>query len=647
MKTRTIILVALVAALAVGAFALRDTLFGSDDGVAIKGVPVRRGPLEISVLETGNLKAAKSISLRSEIEGRSTILYLIDEGELVQEGTLLCELDTTSMVDERINQEINVRNAESARIKSEKALEIQKSQNESDLASAERQLEFARLDLEKYVGVMGTEDGGVATGPADEPAKGPSADQDEASELAELTALGERGQEINDRENEVLVADEELKRAQDKLKWSEELFVDGFLTRTELEADRLAEKRAVIRLEQTKRALELFLAYDDPRQVKSLEADVVEAERELERVKLQNDARLVDYEADLESKIRKYELEVEKFKKLEDQLGKAKIYAPVAGMVVYAKEQGNRWSGGEPVAEGKEVRERQEIITIPSAGDMLVEASVHESVLEQVRVGQNVKITVDALPEREFNGIVKFKAVLPDQNSFWANPDLRVYRTEISVTDADPAMRPGMTCAIRVLVENVADCIYIPLQARFFRGEQAVVFVRDEGGIELRDVELGVYNESWIQVKSGLEEGEIVLMSAPPGFDLSDAPPPPKSLEPDGPPGTAEGGPDRSTPGAGSQGFGQGGASEGAGPGAGAFRGPSGGTPPEGFDPSRMRPGGRRGGRGPGGDGAGAPSSGAPGASDGGSGAAPSDAGARVDGAAGAAPSGESAETPK
>jgi HlyD family secretion protein len=465
-------------------------MFASKDpSAAIKGVAVRRGPLDITVLETGNLKAAKSVSLRSEIEGNSTVLYLIEEGETVEAGTLLVELDTTELVKERLAQEISVRNAESGKVKAEQSLEIQKSQNLSDIAAAERQKEFAAKDLEKYVN-------------------------------------GDWPQQLKQAGDDILLAEEELKRAEDRLTWSQKLFEDDFLTRTELEADQLAAQRARIRVEQAVRARELLEDYDYPRQVRTLEADVEEAARELDRVNLQAKARLVDYEADLDSQTRKLELEVEKLNKIETQIGKSKIVAPIAGMVVYAKQNSNRWSGGEPIAEGQQVRERQELITIPSADGMIVEASVHESVLEQVQVGQIVRITVEALPEREFTGRVRFKAVLPDTNSWWANPDLRVYRTEVEILNPDPGMRPGMTCAVRVEVAKLENVLHVPVQARFFQGEQAVVFVRDGETISLRNVELGLYNEAWIEIKSGVEEGEIVLMSAPPGYDLSDAPPP-------------------------------------------------------------------------------------------------------------------------
>ena len=74
------------------------------DPEVMRGALVQRGPLRISVTERGNLKAADSVSLKSEIEGQSTILKLIPEGTVVEQGALLCELDATQQIDQRVRQ---------------------------------------------------------------------------------------------------------------------------------------------------------------------------------------------------------------------------------------------------------------------------------------------------------------------------------------------------------------------------------------------------------------------------------------------------------------------------------------------------------------------------------------------------------------
>ena len=70
---------------------------------------VAEGPLTISVSEAGTIKPREQLIIKSEIEGRTTILYLIPEGTRVTEGDLLVELDASSLEDAKIDQEIAVR----------------------------------------------------------------------------------------------------------------------------------------------------------------------------------------------------------------------------------------------------------------------------------------------------------------------------------------------------------------------------------------------------------------------------------------------------------------------------------------------------------------------------------------------------------
>lgn len=479
---------ALVGGLAWFAIA-RSGLMSPEEGEELGGAPVQRGALRISVIERGNLKAADAVVLKSEIEGNTTILYLIPEGTQVKEGDLVCELDATQQIDRRVAQEITMRNAEAAFVKAKQNYEIQKSQNDSDIKRAEQALNFAELDLTKFR---------------------------EGDKAAKEAGASEK----------IKLAEEEGTRANDKLDWSQKLYEKGFLTTTELEADKLSRSRAQIQLEQARRERDLLVRFQLPRDESELVAKLEEARRELDRVKLQAAARLVDFDADMRTREAQFNLEKEKHLKLETQIAKAKILAPRAGMIVYAQQDsGGRMGGSQPIQEGTSVRERQDIITIPSATGMVAQVSLHESVLKQVSVGQGCFIKVDAIGSREFTGRVSFVAVLPDQNSWWANPNSRLYRTEVQILDGHPDMRPGMSCSIEILVEDIADATYVPVQAVFRSGGENIAFVTKAGGkFDERKVTVGRYNASWVEVLEGLAVGDSVLLSAPTGFTPAPAP---------------------------------------------------------------------------------------------------------------------------
>jgi HlyD family secretion protein len=490
-------------------------LFSSDDTVELQGAVVRRGPLEITVTERGNLTSENSVSVKSEVEGYSTILYLIGEGTLVEPGDLIAELDTSDHVDQRVAQEISVESSSAAATKAREALEIQRIENESDIAKAQQDVEFAHLELEKYIGL---EFDGLEQLQLGEVLEFLSQRKPADDEVAGNFGGGNRQQELQKFRDDILIRKEELKRAEDTLSWSRQLAEKGFVERTELEADELAFTRAGIMLEQAERALFLLEKYEHPKEWKRLQNDLEEAERQLKKANKQAVARIADYEAAKKASIVMLDLEQEKLARVQDQIRKGKIFAPVSGMIVYAREEGRR-GDSSPMQEGGDVRERQELVNIPGEGGMIAEASIHESSLEKVVEGLKVLVTVDALPGREFHGHVGKVAVLPDKNSWWANPNLRLYRTEIMVDDGDADMRPGMSCSIEILAERISDTLYVPVQSVHHSGGRAKAWVKSDGEVEERDVEIGSNNGKWVAIEGGLAEGEIVLLSPPVGFE--------------------------------------------------------------------------------------------------------------------------------
>jgi len=536
--------------------------FSDASSAAIPGATVRRGPLAIRVVERGSLKAADFVSIKNELEGSSTILSLVKEGVLVKEGDLIAELDATNQIEKQVAQEIAVRNANAALVKSTQTYAIQQSQNESDIAQARQKLAFAEQDLRKYL------------------------------EGDKLLTLSKANQAIT-------LQQEDFKRAKNKLEWSEKLATKGFLTATELEADTLSKNRSDVLLDQAIKERDLLVQFQVDRDTDTLQADLAEAKRELERVILQAKARLVDFESDMLTNEAKLKIEREKLSKLDNQIAKAKIYAPKAGMVVYAKaDEGGRGMGqSQPIQEGTQVRERQELITIPTAGGMLGTVSLHESVLKQIRPGLLCDVRVDAIPGMQFHGSVKSVAVLPDQNSWFANPNTRLYTTMIDIFDGVDEMRPGMSCWVEIRVEDVADAIYVPVQSVFRHLGKNICFVdRGAGKYDVVTVKTGRFNDSHVEVTEGLTEGQIVLLAPPATFQIQAGATPEEEGVPAGAAQVPPGGP---MPGAANgEAGGNGGAPADAVPGSRGPRGQRGGGDNAGGGPGRGNFSGERGSRG-------------------------------------------------
>ena len=441
---------------------------------------VRQGPLRISVIESGTIKAREQIILMSEVEGKTTILTLVEEGTLVKKGDLLIELDASLLLDQKIDQEIQVENDDAAFIGARENLAVVVNQAQSDIDQAELTLDFARLDMKKYL-------------------------------------EGEYENQRNEAEALINLAEEELKTAQKKLDWSETLYKEKYLSQTELEIDQLAVKKKKLDLELARNNLKLLEEFTHPRTVIELESNVKQAGMALERAKRKAKADVIQAKADLRAKESELGRQKDKLRKNQEQIKKAKIYAPADGLVIYATSARTRgWrSSQEPLDVGQEVGERQELIYLPTATAVKADVKIHEASLENVAIGLPAIVTVDAVPGRVFTGRVEKIAPLPDPVSVWLNPDLKVYNTDVYLDGDGSELRTGMSCRAEVIVKEYEDVIHIPVQAVLRVGGEPTVYVFDGKAFEPRKIKIGLDNNRMVHVESGLRPGEIVLLTPP------------------------------------------------------------------------------------------------------------------------------------
>jgi len=141
---------------------------------------------------------------------------------------------------------------------------------------------------------------------------------------------------------------------------------------------------------------------------------------------------------------------------------------------------------------------------------------VHESVVDKVRVDQMARIRVDAFATRSFTGKVLKVAILPNTSSSWLNPDLKEYDAEISIEGDTSGLKPGMSAEVEIDVKIVRKVLQVPVQTiGAHRGKTIVYVVGPKGGEEMREVVIGDANDKLVEIRSGLSEGERVLMEAP------------------------------------------------------------------------------------------------------------------------------------
>ena len=313
-----------------------------------------------------------------------------------------------------------------------------------------------------------------------------------------------------------MVAQKELEQARATLDGTRRLFAGGFVTRTDLQRDEIAHDNNRLKVQTAETARDLFMRYEFIKTAEETFSKYTEALRELDRARKAAVSKLAQSEAKLKSAQGQFNVQVRQRKELSEQIDKCRLKATKSGLVVYGGggDQFN-YGGEERIREGATVRERQSIITIPDMTRMSVRVAIHESYIKKVKKGQRVRVTLDAFPDKTLTGAVSKVAVLPDSQNRWMNPDLKVYLTTIAVDGSQDWIKPGMTAKVQIFVDHLDNVVYVPIQAVGPSGATQVCYVVGGPSAGPRQVEIGQFNDDFIEIKNGLKEGDRVLLKQP------------------------------------------------------------------------------------------------------------------------------------
>lgn len=536
----------------------------------------RRGLLEITVLEGGSIEALESQDVKCEVRGYQgvKILKIVEEGyqvteEDVRTNKVLVELDSSELKKQVTQHDITFESTLATLVDARQAYDIQLNQNLSDIKAAEQKARFARMDLEKFLGDEATKEvieqiglleegvetnsiqNAIAATVTNSPAKGGGTNSSggtpqvvalPASSAAlesahsatntrarperrvdfaryadpDLLGDGEAKQKMRKFDDDLQVAQREMGLAKATMEGTQRLFDRGFVTKSELESDQIKVENSRLKVQTAETARSLFRKYEFPKTAEEFLSKYAEATRELGRARKSAVSKLAQAEAKLKSSEGRYNLEVRHRKDLSDQVERCLIRAKRTGLVVYGSGNMNRYYyGEEQIREGALVREQQPIITIPDMTKMAAKVRIHESYIKKVSKGQKARITLDAFPDKMLEGEVSKLGVLPDSQNRWMSPDLKVYLTTITINGVQDWLKPGMSAKVEILVKKLPDVVYVPVQAVTPLEGKQLCFVANGRGQERREVETGEFNDAFIEIKSGLREGEKVCLRAP------------------------------------------------------------------------------------------------------------------------------------
>ncbi|MBV8656516.1 MAG: efflux RND transporter periplasmic adaptor subunit [Burkholderiales bacterium] len=155
---------------------------------------------------------------------------------------------------------------------------------------------------------------------------------------------------------------------------------------------------------------------------------------------------------------------------------------------------------------GQVVAAGQALVTIADDGEREAVVSVPESRVDELRKATNLKVSLWAVPGKQYQGRLREMAVDTD-------PASRTYAARVTLVDADDAVRLGMTASVLLPGATQNSGFSLPLTAIYDQDGHPKVWVVDTKAnrVSARDVSLGEIRDDMVRVLTGLKTGEVVV----------------------------------------------------------------------------------------------------------------------------------------
>lgn len=174
------------------------------------------------------------------------------------------------------------------------------------------------------------------------------------------------------------------------------------------------------------------------------------------------------------------------------------LKAPISGIVTSV-----------PVKVGETVMKGALVATMIAMESLYIESFVDEADVDKVRMGQEVRITMDAYPEETFQGVVYMISPVVTGGRLEA----RTFEVRTRFSEKDLLLKSGMSADVEIVVDSVKDALVVPAQAVIEREGKQFIYLNDDSRARLREVTTGLSSWTSTQVVSGLKEGDEVIVT--------------------------------------------------------------------------------------------------------------------------------------
>lgn len=300
---------------------------------------------------------------------------------------------------------------------------------------------------------------------------------------------------ILDYEDRLVVSNAELEKmlAQHELQM-EELNADYEVTRISHEISRMQLESASHESEIKKREIQLNLE----------KADI-----SLARAKEQIENRRRIQAEEVKKKRLSIRQDEERLAEAHSTLDKLFVVTPSPGIAIVSRNH----STSSKYQAGDQCWSQQQLIQLPDLSKLKAKVNINEVDISQVTKGLRVQIRPDAFSDSIFTGTVTTVANLAQNKD--NNSKIKVFPIEIVIDQYNKNLLPGLTVSCRIIVDEINDVCYVPLEALHVEGDKSYVFKKTVAGYDKVMVQTGPTNSDYVIIEEGLDEGDKVALVDP------------------------------------------------------------------------------------------------------------------------------------
>lgn len=189
----------------------------------------------------------------------------------------------------------------------------------------------------------------------------------------------------------------------------------------------------------------------------------------------------------------------------------ARITAPQDGMLIYGRTYGR--GGSRKLTIGSNVSMQNPVIaTLPDLSVLASETYVEEIYISKIKMGDSVRVYIDALKNQLKVGVI---SNISNVGQEMVGFESKVFKVIIRISSDNKRIKPAMTTNNEIIIYKEQNVLVIPRAALFSDGPEQFVYLKEFGGVSIKKVECGNQNEKFVVIKSGLKEGDKILLNKP------------------------------------------------------------------------------------------------------------------------------------